>query len=39
MKDGAVICNSGHFDIEIDLGALKKLSTKVEKNIRNSVDA
>jgi adenosylhomocysteinase len=28
MKDGAVICNSGHFDIEIDLGALKKLSTK-----------
>jgi adenosylhomocysteinase len=39
MKDGAVICNSGHFDIEIDLAALKKLSTKVEKNIRNSVDA
>ncbi len=39
MKDGAVICNSGHFDIEIDLGALKRLSTKVEKNIRNSVDA
>ncbi|MPZ75905.1 MAG: adenosylhomocysteinase [Deltaproteobacteria bacterium] len=39
MKDGAVICNSGHFDIEIDLDALKKLSTKVEKNIRNSVDA
>jgi adenosylhomocysteinase len=39
MKDGAVICNSGHFDIEIDLKALKKLSTKVEKNVRNSVDA
>src|SRR6185312_4912556 len=39
MKDGAVICNSGHFDIEIDLKALKKLSTKVEKNVRNCVDA
>jgi len=39
MKNGAVICNSGHFDIEIDLKALKKLSTKVEKNVRNFVDA
>lgn len=39
MRNGAVICNSGHFDIEIDLKALKKLSTKVEKNVRNSVDA
>ena len=39
MKDGAVICNSGHFDIEIDLKALKKLSSKVEKNVRNFVDA
>jgi len=39
MKSGAVICNSGHFDIEIDLKALKKLSSKVEKNVRNSVDA
>jgi len=39
MKDGAVICNSGHFDIEIDLKALKKLSNKVEKNVRNFVDA
>jgi adenosylhomocysteinase len=39
MKDGTVICNSGHFDIEIDLKALKKLATKVEKNVRNFVDA
>ncbi len=39
MKDGAVICNSGHFDIEIDLKALRKLAVKVEKNVRNSVDA
>jgi adenosylhomocysteinase len=39
MKGGAVICNSGHFDIEIDLKALKQLATKVEKNVRNNVDA
>ena len=24
MKDGAIICNSGHFDVEIDLIALKQ---------------
>ncbi len=39
MKNGAVICNSGHFDIEIDLKALTKLARKVEKNVRNFVDA
>jgi adenosylhomocysteinase len=39
MEDGAVICNSGHFDIEIDLKALNKLAVKVEKNVRNFVDA
>jgi adenosylhomocysteinase len=39
MKDGAVICNSGHFDIEIDLKALTQLAKKVERNVRNFVDA
>jgi adenosylhomocysteinase len=39
MKNGAVICNSGHFDIEIDLKALTKLARKVEKSVRNFVDA
>jgi adenosylhomocysteinase len=39
MKNGAVICNSGHFDIEIDLKALAKLARKVEKSVRNFVDA
>jgi adenosylhomocysteinase len=39
MKNGAVICNSGHFDIEIDIKALTKLASKVEKNVRNFVDA
>ena len=23
MKDGAIVCNSGHFDVELDLPALK----------------
>jgi adenosylhomocysteinase len=39
MKNGAVICNSGHFDIEIDIKALTKMATRVEKNVRNFVDA
>ncbi len=33
MKDGCIIANSGHFDIEIDLVALKKMSKKVS-NVR-----
>ncbi len=27
MKSGAVVCNSGHFNVEIDIPALEKLST------------
>ena len=27
MKEGAIICNSGHFDVEIDIPALEKQST------------
>ena len=26
MKDGAIIANTGHFDVEIDIPALEKLS-------------
>lgn len=29
MKDGAIVCNSGHFDIEIDLKTLGTLSDEV----------
>lgn len=29
MKDGAMVCNSGHFDIEIDLKVLGEKSTEV----------
>ncbi|AFY59676.1 adenosylhomocysteinase [Synechococcus sp. PCC 6312] len=34
MKDGAIVCNSGHFDIEIDLKALKSVTHEV-KVVRN----
>lgn len=34
MKDGAIICNSGHFDSEIDLEGLRKISKKVIEGVR-----
>jgi adenosylhomocysteinase len=37
MKDGAVICNSGHFNVEIDLEALEEMS-KEKRQIRESVE-
>jgi len=36
MKDGACVCNSGHFDVEIDIPALRKLARSV-KRVRPSV--
>jgi adenosylhomocysteinase len=38
MKDGAIICNSGHFDVEIDIPALRRMARKVTKNVRTNVD-
>ena len=31
MKSGAMVCNSGHFDLEINLVSLKDISTDVTK--------
>ena len=31
MKDGAMVCNSGHFDIEIDLKSLGEMATEVKE--------
>jgi adenosylhomocysteinase len=31
MKDGAIVCNSGHFDLELNLVALREMSEPVEK--------
>jgi adenosylhomocysteinase len=38
MKDRAVVANSGHFNVEIDIPALKKLSKKLNRNVRDHVD-
>lgn len=37
MKDGAIVANSGHFNVEIDIPALEKLS-RAKKRIREFVD-
>lgn len=37
MKDGAIICNSGHFNAEIDLPALAKAASK-RKIVRPNVE-
>ena len=37
MKDGVVICNSGHFNVEIDLESLAEMS-KGKRQIRESVE-
>ena len=39
MKDSAILCNSGHFDVEIDVKALTRMAKKIEKNLRPSLDA
>lgn len=37
MKDGAILANSGHFDVEIDMAGLEKIK-KSKRNIRFSLD-
>ncbi len=39
MKDGAILANSGHFDVEIDIAALKKMAIKVVEGVTRNVDA
>ena len=37
MKDGAIVCNSGHFNVELDIPTLEKLSKK-RRVIRTGVE-
>ncbi|HWR59085.1 MAG TPA: adenosylhomocysteinase [Thermodesulfovibrionales bacterium] len=37
MKDGAIVCNTGHFNVEIDIQSLKKMS-KARRVIRDYVE-
>ncbi|HEX9927466.1 MAG TPA: adenosylhomocysteinase [Pyrinomonadaceae bacterium] len=34
MKDGAIVCNSGHFDLEINLSALAEMSASEPLTVR-----
>ncbi len=36
MKDGAVLCNAGHFDVEVDVAYLRKTAVKTEM-MRNNI--
>jgi adenosylhomocysteinase len=38
MKDGAILANSGHFNVEIDIEGLEKMATRVRRGIRRFVD-
>ncbi len=38
MKHRATICNSGHFNVEIDIPGLAKMSKKINRNVRRCVD-
>jgi len=37
MKDGAIVCNSGHFDVELDIPGLKEMSDS-QRAIRDFVE-
>ncbi|GAB3208783.1 adenosylhomocysteinase [Marinactinospora endophytica] len=38
LKDGAVLANAGHFDIEIDLVALEEMAVEVRRGVREHAD-
>ncbi|MEU4835096.1 adenosylhomocysteinase [Streptosporangium sp. NPDC023615] len=38
MKDGAILANAGHFDVEIDVRALDDLAHAVHRGVRPSTD-
>ena len=38
MKDGAMVCNAGHFNVELALDQLEELATSKNKRVREFVD-
>ena len=38
MKDGVFVCNAGHFDVEVNIKDLEKLSSGKPVRVRNNVD-
>jgi adenosylhomocysteinase len=39
MRDGAILANAGHFDVEIDIPALESAAVKISQDVRPHVDA
>jgi adenosylhomocysteinase len=39
MRDGAVLANAGHFDVEVDVPALAAAAVEVQRGVRPHVDA
>jgi adenosylhomocysteinase len=39
MRDGAILANAGHFDVEIDVRALTELAVVVQRDLRPHVDS
>ena len=38
MKDGALLCNAGHFDVEVDVAALREMAAS-SREARNNIQA
>ena len=38
MKDGAIVANSGHFNVEIDIKALESMAKEKKKGVRENVE-
>jgi adenosylhomocysteinase len=38
MKNGAIMCNAGHFDVEINIPQLQAMSVE-KKNVRSNIDS
>ena len=38
LRDGAVLANAGHFDVEVDVEALGRLAVEVHRQVRPHVD-
>ncbi len=38
MRDGAILANAGHFDVEVDVRALAALAVSVERGVRPHTD-
>ena len=37
MKEGAILCNAGHFDVEVDVAGLRKLA-KESREVRHNIE-